>query len=207
MPFTFFMIIYVFPFVLPRDPFCSTDRHCWCRHIFCHYLNTLLEGSSVQIEIICVLQFPCCWLVHHIKEKGELTDKTIVFCNTMNDVACVVNYLMMKLEKHAYSPKEFCEQPNCLIGIYHSSSWPHCKNRIVQSLRGEGKVCVLVAFPVLSMGVNFWYIVNWGPARSLLHQHQEAGWAGRDGLPSHVLIIYNGQKLSVTWISPLWGTI
>lgn len=52
------------------------------------------------------------WLVHHIKEKGELTDKTIVFCNTMNDIACVVNSLMMKLEKHAYSPKDLCEQSN-----------------------------------------------------------------------------------------------
>lgn len=42
------------------------------------------------------------------------------------------------------------------------------------------------------MGVTFldiWYIVNWGPAGSLLDQHQEAGRAGRDGLPSHVLRI------------------
>lgn len=49
------------------------------------------------------------------------------------------------------------------------------------------------------MGVNFLdiqYIVNWGPARSLLDQHQEAGQAGRHGLPSHVLIIYHGQQLS-----------
>jgi len=71
-------------------------------------------------------------LVHHIKEKGQLTTKTIiVFSNTMNDIACLVNYLMVKLEKHAYSPKELCEQPSCLIMIYHSSSWPYCKNRIV----------------------------------------------------------------------------
>ena len=133
------------------------------------------------------------WLVHHIKEKGELTDKTIVFCNTMNDIACVVNYLMMKLEKHAYSPKELYEQPNCLIGIYHSNSSPHCKNRIVQSFRGGGKVRVVVASSASSMGVN---IVNWGPARSLLDQHREAGRAGRDGIPSHVLIIYHGQQLS-----------
>ena len=61
---------------------------------------------------------------------------------------------MMKLEKHAYSPKELCEQPNCLIGIYHSSSWPHCKNRIVQSFRGEGKVGVVVASSALGMGVK-----------------------------------------------------
>lgn len=38
--------------------------------------------------------------------------------------------------------------------------------------------------------------MNWGPARSLLDQHQEAGRAGRDGLPSHVVIIYHGQQLS-----------
>ena len=57
------------------------------------------------------------WLVHHIKEKGELTDKTIVFCNTMNDIACVVNYLMMKLEKHAYSPKELVSNPTALSGF------------------------------------------------------------------------------------------
>lgn len=52
------------------------------------------------------------------------------------------------------------------------------------------------------MGVNFldiWYIVNWGPARSLLDQLQEAGWAGRDGLPSYVLIIYHGQQLKSLW--------
>ena len=69
----------------------------------------------------------------------------------------------------------------------------------MQSFRGEGKVWVVVASSALSMGVNFpdiWYIVNWGPARSLLDQHQEAGRAGRDGLPSHVLIIYHGQQLS-----------
>ena len=93
------------------------------------------------------------WLVHHIKEKGQLITKTIVFCNTMNDIACLVNYLMMKLEKHAYSLKELCEQPNCLIMIYRSSSWPHCKNRIVQSFRGEGKVRVVGTSSALSITV------------------------------------------------------
>ena len=117
----------------------------------------------------------------------------------MNDIACVVNYLMMKLGKHAYSPSDSCEQPNCLVGIYHSSCWSHSKDRIVQSFKEDGKVRLVVASTALSMGVNFpdiRYIVNWGPARNLLDQHQEAGRAGRDGLPSHVLIIYHGQQLS-----------
>lgn len=47
------------------------------------------------------------------------------------------------------------------------------------------------------MGVNFpdvCYIVNWGPARSILDQHQEAGRARRDGKKCHVIIIYHGQQ-------------
>ena len=47
------------------------------------------------------------------------------------------------------------------------------------------------------MGVNFpdvRYIVNWGPARSLLDQHQEAARAGRDGKKSHVIVIYHEQQ-------------
>ena len=139
------------------------------------------------------------WLVYHIREKGETADKTVIFCNTMNDIASVVNYLMMKLGKDAYSPKESRRQPDCLLGIFHSSCWPQSKERVVRSFKGDGKVRVVVASTALSMGVNFpdiRYVVNWGPARSLLDKHQEAGRAGRDGKPSHVLIIYHGQQLS-----------
>ena len=173
--------------------------------MFCHYLNTHVSPNRNNLHFAIIktkkdaMFAELDWLVHDIKEKGDLTDKTIVFCSTMNDIPCVVNYLMMKLGKHAYSPKELCEQPNCLIGIYHSSSWPHCKNRIVQSFQGKGKVRVVVASSALSMGENcsdIRYILNWGPARSLLDQHQEAGRAGRDGLHSQVLIIYHGHQLS-----------
>jgi uncharacterized protein YaaR (DUF327 family) len=49
------------------------------------------------------------------------------------------------------------------------------------------------------MGVNFpdiRYIINWGPARNLLDQLQEAGRAGRDGKTSHAIILYHGWQLS-----------
>ena len=48
------------------------------------------------------------------------------------------------------------------------------------------------------MGVNFpdvRYIVNWGPARSIFEQHQEAGRAGRDDTQSHVIVIFHGQQI------------
>lgn len=38
------------------------------------------------------------WLIELVKQNGVLTDKTIIFCNTVNDIASVVNYLMLKLD-------------------------------------------------------------------------------------------------------------
>lgn len=48
------------------------------------------------------------------------------------------------------------------------------------------------------MGVNFYdirYIISWGATRSLLDFHQEAGHAGRDGVLSHIGVLYNGQQV------------
>jgi superfamily II DNA helicase RecQ len=126
------------------------------------------------------------WLINNIKEKS------------MNDIACVVNYLILKLGNHAYHPPESRKARDCLIGIYHSSSWSHSKELVIQSLKGNGKVRVVVTSSALSMGVNFpyvRYVINWGPARNLLDPLQEAGRAGRDGLQSHVVIVYHGQQL------------
>lgn len=41
------------------------------------------------------------WLVDKAKEKGIETPKTIIFCNTLKDIASVVNLLLLKLGKHA----------------------------------------------------------------------------------------------------------
>ena len=62
--------------------------------------------------------------------------------------------------------------------------------------RLQTKKRIVVASTALSMGVNFGdirYVINWGPARNLLDQLQEAGQAGRDGLRAHIIIVYHGQ--------------
>ena len=133
-----------------------------------------------------------------VKQKGVLSDKTIIFCNTINDIASVVNYLMLKLGRAAYCDKNCCVATNCIIGIYHSSSWQQSKERVIHSLKGQGILRVVIATTALSTGVNFpdiRFIINWGPARNILDQHQEAGRAGRDGLPSYNIIIYHGNQL------------
>ena len=139
------------------------------------------------------------WLVDLVKEEGVNCPKTIVFCNTMNEIAIVVNYLISELGKKVFHP-QFCpQQDNSLIGIYHSNSWQSCKDRVLNQYKTNGVKRILVATNALCMGVNFpdvRYIINWGPARTILDQHQEAGRAGRDGKKSHVIVIYHGQQVS-----------
>ena len=110
------------------------------------------------------------WLVNNTKSKGEDCEKTLIFCNTMNDIAGVANYLILKLGSQAFSPSTSTQACDCLIGIYHSASWPQIKERLQQSLKGEGKTRVVIASSALSMGVNFsniCFVINWGPPRTI----------------------------------------
>ena len=45
------------------------------------------------------------WLIDTIKDKGMDTPKTIIFCNTMNEVARVTNHILCKLGIDAYCHK------------------------------------------------------------------------------------------------------
>ena len=138
------------------------------------------------------------WLVNLIKEDGINCPKTIIFCNTMNEIAVVVNHLILELGRAVFYPEFSTVQDNCILGIYHSNSWQSTKDRVLAQFKANGVKRILIATTALCMGVNFpdvRYIVNWGPARSILDQHQEAGRAGRDGKKSHVIIIYHGQQV------------
>ena len=53
------------------------------------------------------------WLVDIVKEKGKDTPKTMLFCNTMIEIASVANHLLYKLGIHAYDQK-LKSPENCL---------------------------------------------------------------------------------------------
>ena len=143
------------------------------------------------------------WLVELVKNVIDnstvMVPKTIIFCNTLKDIAVVLNYLLHRLGMYAYGLSKKIAPENLIVGIFHSMSWPHCKERIQCSLKEDGVQRIIVASSALSMCVDFpnvRYVINWGPARSLLEQHQEAGRAGRDGLESHIIIPYHGNQLT-----------
>lgn len=141
------------------------------------------------------------WLLELVKEKGSGTPKTIIFCNTIPEVSSLINFILWKLGDKAYCPNVSRKADDCLVGVYHSMTWASSKERLVAALKGtdeeEGKKRIIIATTALSMGVNFpdiTYVVNWGPARSLIDYHQEAGRAGRNGKQAHSITIYHGNQ-------------
>ena len=118
------------------------------------------------------------WLIDLIKQHGKDTPKTLIFCNTLNEIAQVTNYLLSKLGPHAYD-QQTKVPANCFLGVYHSNSWDRNKERIASSLKAKnGSIKrVVVATTALCIGVNFpdiRYIITWGAAD---HISWSTSWA------------------------------
>lgn len=140
------------------------------------------------------------WLVNLVRVERENTPKTIIFCNTIHDVAKLTGYLFGVLHNEAYASNQPHTPSNRLFGIYHSMTLSKYKARVSESLKNDaGNVRVVVATSALSMGVNFpdvKYIIHMGPARTTVDHIQEVGRAGRNGEASHNIVIYYGNQLT-----------
>lgn len=106
----------------------------------------------------------------------------------------------MQLGPNAFYPTTSCERQHCLLGIFHSGTFEKYKEKLLCNFQEpNGPIRVTVATMALSMGVNFpnvRYVVMWGPPRSILDFHQEAGRAGRDNHPADVILYYYGQQIT-----------
>lgn len=73
-------------------------------------IRTNLRFSVKKVNVQLVeLQ----WLIDILKEKGKDAPKTMIFCNTMNEIASGANHLLFKLGVHAYDYK-IKSPENCL---------------------------------------------------------------------------------------------
>ena len=139
------------------------------------------------------------WIIQMIKDENIATPKTIIFCDTINSLTQVINYLTMQLGTHAFYPQNSKKREDCLLGIFHSMTQDKYKKRIFESLKGNGTIRVVVATSSLSMGVNFpdiKYVLMYGPPINLLDFHQQAGRAGRDGTLANTVLLYYGQQVA-----------
>ena len=79
------------------------------------------------------------WLIKLTCDEGVNAPKILVFCNTMNDIAAVGNYIFLKLGNHAFHPSNVKTVEACLIGIYHSAMWDSQKDTIVKDMKTHSR--------------------------------------------------------------------
>ena len=75
------------------------------------------------------------WIAEIVKENGVKTPKIVIFCTTLYAISSVMNYLMMKLSHHASYPTTSSDRKHCLLGIFHSATFPKYKEDFLQSLK------------------------------------------------------------------------
>ena len=80
--------------------------------------------------------------------------------------------------------------------MYHAGTPSRVKDHIVENMANEdGHLRLLISTIAFGMGVNckrVRRIIHFGPSKSVEMYVQECGRAGRDGLPSTCILLYNG---------------
>lgn len=133
-------------------------------------------------------------LICEVKELNTKTDRTLIYCQTRKQCSVLFRVFEVYLGNYLYhlnvSPK------NRIVEMYHAGTPTSAKNHISKSMStDDGNVRVLICTVAFGMGVNckrVRRVIHFGPSKSVELYVQECGRAGRDGLPSTCVLLYNG---------------
>ncbi|XP_028441999.1 putative ATP-dependent DNA helicase Q1 [Perca flavescens] len=138
------------------------------------------------------------WVVKEVKDKALSMSPIIIYCKS---VGKVFSYIKAELGEDAWIDRDQDHKAeNLLIGMFHSKTLTHHKQRVLLSFNGEGSCRVVVATTALGMGLNFpnvSHVVMYGSPDDVEDIVQQAGRAGRNGLQSHAILYVIKQSIKV----------
>ena len=138
------------------------------------------------------------WLIEELREKKELCDRTIIYCQTIKRCGLLYATFKAVLGNDTYIGNK--GHNSCLIEMLHSCTPSANKEYIIKSFQQEcGFIRVLIATIAFGMGVNCQAVsrvIHFGPSKNIESYAQETGRAGRNGSQAIAYLLYNGLLLN-----------
>ncbi|CAH3178253.1 unnamed protein product, partial [Porites evermanni] len=139
------------------------------------------------------------WLVEEINKNGLSTERTIIYCQTIQQCSHIYSTLKSMIGDTIYAGK-LGDNRNVLLEMLHSCSPPSNKVAVLKSFQDpKGVIRILVATIAFGMGVDCRAVhrtIHFGPSKNLKAFVQESDRAGRDGKPSVSYLLYHGLLLT-----------
>ena len=122
------------------------------------------------------------------KKLNVKTPRALIYCFVLYRVFEV--YLGSDMYHTNISPK------NRIVELYYAGTPSSAKEHILTAMAtDDGDLLILICTVAFGMGVNCKGVrraIHFGPSKSVELYVQECGRAGRDGLPSTCVLLYNG---------------
>lgn len=126
-------------------------------------------------------------LVESLSNDKEKFPRTVLYCNSIQDVSKVYCYIETEVEgSHKF------------IDMYHSETTSEKKSEIVERLSKKSELRLVIATSALGMGVDIvdcYCVILYGPPKDIIDFLQETGRCGRDGKDSVAIIMCNRYQL------------
>ena len=172
-----------------------------------HHCNFIIENVDrpniryTVLSLTCSFSEAFAWLIAIIREQQQKTPRMLVFCTSKKQ--CIKMYELCKNElgdDHMYCIKDDEEKDDrtALIGMYHHGTREEQRVTAQQAFTSEDSIMrLLFCTSSFGMGVNVrncHTVINLGAPQLMDEYLQQSGRAGRDGQPSHsILVLYKGH--------------
>lgn len=167
------------------------------------------DRPNIRLSIVKVsrdLDITFHWLIDELREKKQKLPRVVVFCRSITVCTNLYKLFLTELQEHSYvTPYSSHDIQSQLFAMFHSRVDDDDKTKIMDSVKSlEGACRVLFCTIAFGMGMDVpdvRTVIHFGPSSDVDDYLQEAGRAGRDGVPSHA-ILYCYPGCTVGHISP-----
>ncbi|MCA8987993.1 MAG: DNA helicase RecQ [Planctomycetaceae bacterium] len=180
-----------------REHFPEADLHAYTATATEQVRNDICEQLKLREPRVLVGNFDRPNLVYRIRQRENLDRQLSEFLDQQSGNAgiiyCItrrkVDELTERLRDNGYS-----------VTAYHAGLDHETRVRAQDDFLSE-RTEIVVATIAFGMGIdksNVRFVVHTGASKSVENYQQEAGRAGRDGLPADCVMFYSGQDF-MTW--------